>query len=61
MIGRAARRARLNTLEAKAQQIQLLDKRIDNAHRVVFSHIIIKTFRKQRALLPVFTFYEALH
>jgi len=61
MIGRTARGAWLNTIKTQAQQIQLLDECIDNTYRIVFSNVIIKTFRKQRALQPVLTFYEALH
>ena len=53
--------ARLNAVKAQAQQIKLLHERFDNAYRVVFGYVIIKTFREQRTLESVLTFYEAFH
>lgn len=51
----------VRAFEAECLKIEFLDEDIDHSHRVVFTDIVIKTFRQQRNLLPVFAFDESLH
>jgi len=46
MVGGSARRVWVNTLETKTSKIKLIDEDIDDSDRVIFSDIIIKSFRE---------------
>jgi hypothetical protein len=57
----APRRRRLGAHKAKLMEIQLFNKDIDHAYRVVFSNIGVKTLGQQRNLSAAFAFDESLH
>ena len=46
MVSRSASRLWINTLETKTSKIKLIDEDIDDSDRVIFSDIIIKSFRE---------------
>jgi hypothetical protein len=48
MIARPADIKRLHVDEAKPIEVKSIDKRVDSPHRIVLSHVIIKTRREQR-------------
>src|SRR6187401_3345506 len=43
------------------RQIELVDKDIDRAYRIIFANPIFQALRKQRALLTIRALNEALH
>ena len=51
----------LNTAEAKASQIQLIDKGIDRPDRIILGQIVVQPLRKQRALAAVIPNDKARH
>jgi hypothetical protein len=53
MIAGSADIKRLNVDEAKPIDIEPVDKRVDSPHRIVLSHVLVKTRRKQRHLLAI--------
>ena len=61
MVRGSARSGRIDALETQNLQVQLVDKDIDDPHRVVFADIVIKAFGQQRDLLSVLAFDESLH
>jgi len=50
-----------NTAKPKRNKIKLINKRVDNTHRVVFGNIIFQAFGKQSDLAAVFAFNKTLH
>ncbi len=61
MIAGPADITRLNVDEAKPIEIEPVDKRIDSPHRVVLSHVLVKTRREQRHLLAINPLHKARH
>jgi hypothetical protein len=61
VVGRSAGGRRINALKAEFAKIQLVDKDINDAHRIGIGNIVIQTFRQQRALRATFAFNETLH
>jgi|SRR5215471_12012471 len=53
MIAGPADIKRLNVDEAKPIEIEPVDKRVDSPHRIVLSHVFVKTRREQRHLLAI--------
>ena len=49
------------TLKPQLPQIELLDERFDDTHRVVLGHIIVQARRQQSGLASVLAFNESLH
>jgi hypothetical protein len=60
MVRRATRHCRIGTLEAQVSQLEFFDERIDYAHRIVVTDVVIKAFGQQRDLATVFAFDESL-
>ena len=52
---------RLDTIESKFLENELIDEHFDRSDWIVFSDVIVESFGKQRALSSVFTFNETLH
>jgi hypothetical protein len=42
-------------------QVELLDERFDDTHRVVLGHIIVQARRQQGGLASILAFNESLH
>src|SRR6266478_3930729 len=61
MIARPADIKRLNVDEAKPIEIEPVDKRVDSPHRIVLSHVFVKTRREQRHLLAINPVHKARH
>jgi hypothetical protein len=61
MIPGAPGRFRRHSLEPQPRQIQLIDKYIDNPHRVILRNVIVENFWEQRALTSIFAFDKSLH
>lgn len=57
----STRRRRFGALETQRLEIQLVDKRINQPHWIVFPDVVIEPLRKQRGLAAVFTFNETGH
>ena len=51
MLRRSPCRLGLHPIESQRSQIQLLDKRIDDTHGVVFYDVIVQTLRQQTVWL----------
>ncbi len=60
MVPRAARRLGLN-VEAKAAQVQQVDKRIDCTNRIVLVDIVVDALRQEGGLASIQTFDKAFH
>jgi hypothetical protein len=52
---------RLNVDEAKPIKIEPIDKRVDSPHRIVLSHVLLKTRREQRHLLAINPLHKPSH
>src|SRR5262249_11993027 len=52
---------RLDTTEAELRQIELLDKHVDCANRIIIANPVLQAFREQRALPSIRAFNEPLH
>ncbi len=50
-----------NPVKSKITKIKLINKRINNTHRVVLGNVIFQTFGEQGDLAPVFAFDKTLH
>src|SRR3546814_9028353 len=61
MIGGATRRSRIDATEAQRLKINLIDKDIDNAYRVVLANVIVQTLGQQCKLASVLAFDKSLH
>ena len=61
MVGRPAGCCRIDAFEAQCLEVQLLDERIDDPHRVVFADIVVKALSQQSDLMTVLAFDESLH
>jgi hypothetical protein len=51
----------LSTIEAEALKVELLDKAIDDADRVVLADKVIEAFGQQCDLASILSFDESLH
>jgi hypothetical protein len=51
----------LNVDEAKPIKIEPVDKHVDSPHRIVLSHVLVKTRREQRRLLAINPLHKARH
>jgi len=60
MVARPTRCLWRNPIEAQIAQIKLIDKNIDQPHRVVLTDVIIQMFGEQSALAAIFAFNETL-
>ena len=61
VIRRPPRRRRLCAIEAKTQEIELFDERVDHADRVVFADEVVQALWQQRDLASIFSINESLH
>src|ERR1035437_7583641 len=61
MIRRPARYLGIDPAKPKFGQIEVLDKDVDNANRIVLADPVCHAFRKQRALPAIRPLNEALH
>ena len=61
MVGRPARRRGCRAFEAQSLQIELVDERIDDPHRVVFTDVVVETLGQQGDLASVLSLDESLH
>ena len=61
MIGWTSGRFWNHTVKAQRPEIQLIDKHVDQPHRVALSNVVIQILGKQNALYTVFTLNEARH
>src|SRR5258707_6534597 len=61
MIAGPADIKRLNVDEAKPIKIDPVDKRIHSTHRIVLSHVFVKTRREHRHLLAINPLHKARH
>ena len=61
MVGRPARRLRLDPLEPQIGQIERIDERVDHANRIAFVDPVFEVFRQQRRLRAVRPCNKALH
>lgn len=61
VIGRTTGRFRIDTAKAYLAQVQLVDKSLDDTHRIIRSDVIIDTIGQQSNLSPVRAFDESLH
>ena len=52
---------RYNIPKSELDQIEFIDKQINDAHQIVFADIVVQYIGHQRHLLPVFPFNESLH
>jgi hypothetical protein len=48
-------------LEARARKVQLVDKRVDDSHRVVVTYEVIQAFRQESHLRAVLAFDVSRH
>lgn len=60
MIARAARRLGCR-LEAKAPEVETINKDIDDPHRAVFADIVIEMLRKKGGLSAILALYKSAH
>ncbi len=51
----------IDVLKVKLVQIQLIDERVDNPHRVVLGDVVVEAFRQQDDLASVLSLDESLH
>src|SRR5258708_38264491 len=61
VVGRPARRCRLDAYEAEIGQIERVDKRIHHTNGIALLDPLIEAFRQQRRLSAIGTLNEALH
>ncbi len=61
MIRRPTRRRRLYAGKAESAEIQLVDKGVNNAHRIIFGDIVIERTREQPRLASVFSLDKTGH
>jgi hypothetical protein len=61
VVGRPSRTRRRHPLEAQAGEVQLIDKRVDDAHRVVLTNEVVQTLRQQRHLLSPLALHVSRH
>ena len=61
MISGPARRFRNGALKPQPFQVEFVNEDIDDADRIVFSHVIVEEFGEQNALRSVFALDKALH
>src|SRR6187200_2293178 len=61
MIGGPARCFRLRPFKTQLAKIKFVHEHVDDTNRVVPGNIVVKAFREQRALRPIFTLNKALH
>src|SRR6478735_3399917 len=61
MVGRPACCRGCCALEAQSLQVELVDERVDDAYRVVFTDVVVETLRKQGDLASVLSLDESLH
>src|SRR5678815_2625581 len=61
MVGRPACCRCRCALEAQSLQLELVDERIDDAHRVVFTDVVVETLGQQGDLASVLSLDESLH
>ena len=60
MVGRTARRLRHRAGEAERHQVEFVDERLDEAHRIVGADIVVQAIRKQRGLPTILACDETL-
>lgn len=61
VVGRTTCTGRISAFETEWQEVQLVNERIDDAHRVVLADIVVEAFRQQAHLLARLAFDESLH
>jgi hypothetical protein len=61
MVRRSSRCLWINPAELKLRQIELVDKDIDDANRIVLPDPIFQAFRKKRILPAIRAFNKASH
>src|SRR5207247_8788006 len=61
VVGRPPCRRRLRAFKAQGLQIELVDERVDDAHWVVFTDVVVETLWQQGDLASVFSLDESLH
>ncbi|RMT38016.1 hypothetical protein ALP48_200092 [Pseudomonas syringae pv. solidagae] len=61
MVGRSARFSGDSAFKTQGDQVELIHKDIDNAHRIGVADVIVETLGKQGTLTSVFTLNEAFH
>jgi len=61
VVGRPARRGRLDAFEAEIGQIERVDKAINHTNGIALLDPLIEAFRQQRRLSAIGTLNEALH
>jgi hypothetical protein len=60
VVGRAARRGRLDAFEAEIGQIERVDNAINHTNGIALLDLLIEAFRQQRRLSAIGTLNEAL-
>src|SRR5215467_4929235 len=61
MVGRPSGCLRINATATELRQIEILDKYVDCANRIIFANPILQAFREQRTLPSIRAFNEPLH
>ncbi len=61
MIRRMTGRSGLNALKPQCLQVEPINKRFDQANRIVFTDVVVESFGEQRGLGAIFTFNETGH
>jgi hypothetical protein len=61
MIGGPTGHLRRNTRKAQRFQVEFVNEDIDDADRIVLSHVVVKEFGKQNALRSILALNKALH
>ena len=61
MVGRPPRICWSNALEAHGSQIELIDKDLNHANRIVLAYVVIQAAKQKRELCSILAFDESLH
>jgi MinD superfamily P-loop ATPase len=61
VVRRSSGGCRLRPFEAELFEIQLVDEDVDDANRVVFTEVVVKTLGQQGELASVLSLDESLH
>ena len=61
MAGRSTSGCGVNTFEAQTSEIEFVDERFNDSHRVVFANVVVQALGQQCDLGSILAFDESLH
>ena len=61
MAGRSTSGCGVNTFEAQTSEIEFVDERFNDSHRVVFANVVVQALGQLRDLGSILAFDESLH